>query len=352
MRLLQETLKAIKEIDRELEAPVRAHLDNLTKPPGSLGTLEDIAAQYCLITGTTRPSLGRKVIFTFAGDHGVAAEGVSAFPKEVTPQMVRNMLAGGAAVNVLAGHVGAEVRIIDIGVDDPLEGAQGLCRKKVRSGTANMAKGPAMTEAEAVHALETGIELAREAAREGVTLIGTGEMGIANTTPSAALFSALLGCPVEDVTGRGTGVDDEGLTRKISVIKKAQEVNREHLRDPLTTLAALGGLEIAGICGLVLGAASRRLPVVIDGFISSAGALVACKMSEAVKDYLYFSHCSAEAGHKTFFDLFGVKPLLDLKMRLGEGTGAALAMSIVEASLKIYNEMATFDSASVSKEDG
>ncbi|MBI5602133.1 MAG: nicotinate-nucleotide--dimethylbenzimidazole phosphoribosyltransferase, partial [Deltaproteobacteria bacterium] len=318
------------------------------KPPKSLGRLEDLAARFCLITNTTTPLLGRKKIFTFAGDHGVAEEGVSAYPKEVTPQMVRNILAGGAAVNVLARHAGAEVCVIDMGVDDPLADAPNLIRRKIKFGTNNMAKGAAMSLEEAGQAIEAGIELARSAAQDGVTLIGTGEMGIANTTPSSALFAALLPCPVEDITGRGTGIDDAGLIKKIEVIKRALKVNQAKLSDPLSTLAAVGGLEIAGICGLCLGAAASRIPVVVDGFISSAGALVACRLCPSVREYLFFSHLSEEAGHATFLRLFKVEPILDLKMRLGEGTGAALAMSIIEASVKIYNEMATFASAGVS----
>lgn len=348
MSKLTQTIKSIKPIDRSLEPAIRTHLDQLTKPPKSLGRLEDLAVQYCLITNTIKPRLDLKKIFTFAGDHGVAEEGVSAYPKEVTPQIVRNILAGGAAVNVLAKHVGAEVGVIDIGVDDPLTDAPNLIRRKVKSGTANIAKGAAMTLAEATQAIEVGIELARSAMQEGVTLIGTGEMGIANTTPSSALFAALLPCPVEDITGRGTGIDDTRLIKKIEVIKKALKVNQDRLTDPLNTLAALGGLEIAGICGLCLGAASVHVPVVVDGFISSAGALAACRLCPPVRDYLFFSHLSEEAGHALFLRLFNVEPILDLKMRLGEGTGAALAMNVIEAAVKIYNEMATFDSAGVS----
>jgi nicotinate-nucleotide--dimethylbenzimidazole phosphoribosyltransferase len=351
LSLLDKTIETIQSINRLLEPAIRDHLDHLTKPPKSLGRLEDLAVQYCLITDTLRPILGKKKIFTFAGDHGVAEEGVSAYPQEVTPQMVRNMLAGGAAVNVLAGHAGAAVSVIDIGVADPLTDAPTLIRRKIKSGTDNMALGSAMSLEEATRAIETGIDLAREAAAEGVTLIGTGEMGIANTTPSSALFAAMLPCPVEDITGRGTGIDDTGLSKKIEVIKRAMKVNQEKLAGPLNTLAALGGLEIAGICGLCLGAAWARVPVVVDGFISSAGALAACRLCPPVKDYLFFSHLSEEAGHATFLRIFKVEPILDLKMRLGEGTGAALAMTIIEAAVKIYNQMATFASAGV-KEKG
>src|SRR4030042_594815 len=239
MNKLARPPQSIEPIDRSLDPAARAHLDQLTKPPKSLGRLEDLAALYCLITGTPKPKLGRKKIFTFAGDHGVAEEGVSAYPKEVTPQMVRNRLAGGAAVNVLARHAGAELCVIDIGVADPLPDAPGLIRRKIKSGTDNIAIGPAMSLEETTQAIEIGIDLARSAAEEGVTLIGTGEMGIANTTPSSALFAALLPCPVEDITGRGTGIDDAGLMKKIEVIKRSLKVNQDKLTDPLNILAAL-----------------------------------------------------------------------------------------------------------------
>lgn len=348
---LQSTLKSIQPINKEIESKILDHLDDLTKPPGSLGKLEQIALKYCLITGTDRPELGKKKIFTFGGDHGVADEGVSAFPKVVTQQMVGNMLAGGAAINVLTRHIGADLAVIDIGVDWPEQEMPGLISRSVKQGTDNMATGPAMSLQEAEQAVLVGIELAEKAAEDGVTLIGTGEMGIANTTPSAALYAALLPCPVEEVTGRGTGVDDKGLIHKIEVIKKALEVNKERLGTPMETLAAVGGLEIAGICGLILGAASRKIPVVVDGFISSAAALAACRLNEEVKNYLFFSHLSQESGHKTFYKLFDAQPILDLELRLGEGSGAALAIPIIEAAIKIYNEMATFSSAGVDGSD-
>lgn len=348
METLQKTIEAVAPAEVHLKERVRAHLDSLTKPPGSLGRLEEIAVRYCLATGTSHPSMGKKRIITFAGDHGVAEEGVSAYPKQVTAQMVRNMLAGGAAVNVLARHSGAEVQVVDVGVDELLEDAAGLCDRKVAPGTRNIAEGPAMTREEAIAAVLVGVELARQGAEEGVTLLGAGEMGIANTTPSAALFAAILHCPVEQVTGRGTGVDDGALAAKVEVVKTALRVNADRLADPLGILAALGGFEIAGICGLALGGASRRVPVVVDGFISTAGALVATRLCERVADYLFFSHCSEEAGHGRVLDLMGVQPLLDLGMRLGEGTGAALAMLLIEAAVKVYSEMATFGAAGVS----
>ncbi len=346
---LDKTLELIRPADCSIEEQVRTHLYDLTKPPGSLGRLEEIAIQYCLATGRVSPVLGRKKIFCFAADHGVMDEGVSAYPRKVTPQMVMNMLAGGAAVNVLARHAGAELLVVDMGVDDPLEKADGLCRQKIRRGTDNIARGPAMSREEAARAIETGIGLAIEAASGGVTLLGTGEMGIGNTTPSSALFAAFLNCLAATVTGRGTGIDDERLRKKTAIIEQALEVNSARLTDPLGTLAALGGFEIAAICGLILGAASKKVPVVVDGFISSAGALAAIRMKKQVMDYLFFSHNSQERGHGAFFGQLGIKPILDLELRLGEGTGAALAFPVIEAAVKIYNEMATFSSASVSK---
>ncbi len=342
---------AVETLDGRLDEAIQAHLDDLTKPPGSLGALERLAARYCRIRGSAQAVLGGKTIVTFAGDHGVADEGVSAYPKAVTPQMVRNMLAGGAAINALAGHAGADLVVVDMGVDDPLDGAPGLRRRKIANGTCNIAKGPAMTVDQALLALEAGAELARQAVGGGATLLGTGEMGIANTTPASALMAALLPCPVEVVVGRGTGIDDERLAHKTRVVQQALDVNREDLGAPLETLAALGGFEIAGIAGLVLGAAAERVPVVVDGFISSAGALAAWRLCPAVGDYLYFSHLSEEAGHRVFYETLGVEPLLDLGLRLGEGTGAALAMTLIEASMRVYGEMATFSSAGVSDKE-
>ena len=346
---LKQIIDAIEPVAHELEPQIQAHLDDLTKPQGSLGRLEDIAMRYCMINQTLAPKLGKNIIFTFAADHGVAEEGVSAFPAEVTPQMVLNMVGGGAAVNVLGRHAGAENRVVDIGVNHDFGDLPGLVHRKVRPGTANMCKGPAMGLEEAEQALLIGARLAADAKQEGATLIGTGEMGIANTTAAAALFSVLIPCPPAEVTGRGTGIDDERLMHKTRVIEQALDMNKECLTDPLNILAAVGGLEIAGICGLCLGAAAERIPVVVDGFISSAAAYVACKLNPAVKDYLFFSHRSAEAGHAVFLDTFQTEPILDLGLRLGEGTGAALAINIIEASIKIYNEMATFSGAGVAE---
>ncbi len=350
MSKLQQTLEAIKTVDKSLEPEIQAHLDDLTKPKGSLGRLEELAMQYCLATKNVKPELPKKKIFCFAGDHGVADEGVSAFPQEVTPQMVFNMLAGGAAINVLARNAGAELAVVDMGVASELEG-EGLISRKVKAGTENMAKGPAMTVEEAIKAVEVGIELAEGAVADGFTLLGTGDMGIANTTPSTALYSVYLGITVKDITGRGTGIDDDQLKVKIDVIERALDVNRHLLTDPINILAAVGGLEIAGICGFILGAAANNIPVMVDGFISTAGAVTAMQMKTEVRDYLFFSHMSQEKGHRVIMEHIEARPVLDLDLRLGEGTGGALAMTIVDASVKIYSEMATFSSAGVSEKD-
>ena len=345
----QSILGSIRPVDNSLRGKIQAHLDDLTKPQGSLGRLEEVAMKFAVATGTDRPVLKKKKVFCFAADHGVAEEGVSAFPAEVTPQMVYNMLNGGAAINVLARHAGADIDVVDIGVNYDFPDHPGLRKSKIRKASANMAKGPAMSLDETLKALMTGISLARGAHEDGYHLLATGEMGIANTTPATALFAVLLDLPVESITGRGTGIDDNMLVHKVAVIKQAIENNRGSLSTPLEVLSSLGGFEIAGICGLILGAASVGMPVVVDGFISSAGAVAATKLSCKVSDYLFFSHLSNEQGHKAIMNKLGARPILDLDLRLGEGTGAALAMQVVEGAVKIYNEMATFSSANVSE---
>jgi nicotinate-nucleotide--dimethylbenzimidazole phosphoribosyltransferase len=347
MNLLKTTIKKIQPVDMTLEPKLRTRLDNLTKPTGSLGYMEDIVIRYGLMINSLDFKPGKKRIYTFAADHGVVESGVTCYPKEVTRQMVLNMLSGGAAINVLARHAGAEVAVVDMGVDADFDDSPGLVRRKIRKGTNNIEKGPAMTADETIQAIHVGIDLANIAKDDGVKMLGTGEMGIANTTPSSALFAVMLPCSVQEITGRGAGINDAMLTKKIGVIERAIKVNKVRLTDPLSTLAALGGFEIAGICGLCLGAAANRIPVVVDGFISTAGALAACRMCGIVKQYLFFSHLSHEQGHCVFMENFGVRPILDLDLRLGEGTGAAIAMTIIDASLKIYNEMATFGSAGV-----
>ncbi len=348
MSLLEKTIESIKPVNSQLERKAQQHLDNLTKPRGSLGRLEEFARRYCSIIGDLDPPYPRKVICVFAGDHGVAEEGVSAFPKEVTFQMVRNFLSGGAGINVLARHVGAEVRVVDIGVDHDLSGLPGLILRKVAWGTANFTKGPAMTREQAIAAIEVGIEIAREMVASGFGLLGTGEMGIANTTPASAITAVLCSESPETVTGRGTGIDQRAWQKKVEVIRAGIALNQPNPTDPIDVLAKVGGFEIGGICGFVLGAAAQGCPVVLDGFISSAGALVAYRLAPQVSQYLFAGHCSVEQGHRVQLSHMGLSPIIDLNLRLGEGTGAALAMGLIEAGLKIYKEMATFSGAGVS----
>ena len=349
---LQQLLNRIQPASRSLRDTAQAHLDDLTKPQGSLGRLEEIALKFVLATGSLTPVLSKKKICCFAADHGVAAEGVSAFPAEVTPQMVYNMLSGGAAINVLTRHAGVDLNVVDMGVNHDFPDMAGLVNRKIRPGSANMAIGPAMSEEDTLQAMLCGAELAAEAHEAGYHLLGTGEMGIANTTPATALYAVLLDVPVESITGRGTGIDDERLSHKIAVIKRALDINASRCTTPLGTLAALGGYEIAAITGFILGAAAARIPVVVDGFISSAGAVAALKLCPKVDDYLFFSHLSNEQGHRAVMQKLGARPILDLDLRLGEGTGAAIAMQLIEGALKIYNEMATFSAARVSEKSG
>ncbi len=350
MARLDEVVGRIGPVDPSFLKKAQERLDNLTKPRGSLGRLEEFAARFVAIREELRPRLDKKVIFTLAGDHGVAEEGVSAFPKEVTTQMVLNFIRGGAAINVLARHVGADVVVVDVGVDHDFGDLEGLVRRKVVRGTGNIRIGPAMARDEALRAIEAGIDLAEEYARRGYHIFGTGDMGIANTTPSSAIIAVFSGKPVEEVTGRGTGIDDATYERKVRVIEEAIAVNSPDPQDPIDVLSKVGGAEIGGIAGIVLGASSRRIPVVIDGFISTAGALVASRIEPKVKDYLFAAHRSVEKGHRVMLEMMGLEPFLDLSMRLGEGTGAALGIGLVEAAVKIYNEMATFDDAAVSRE--
>lgn len=350
MGLMENTLKNVKKVNKDFYAIAQRRLDNLTKPLGSLGRLEEFAKRLVAITENASPLLDKKVVFTFAGDHGVTEEGVSAYPKEVTPQMVFNFMRGGAGINVLARHAGADVVVIDIGVDYDFNAPEGLVTMKVVKGTGNFTKGPAMTREEAVRCIEAGIELANGYAAKGYKIFGTGDMGIGNTTPSSAIAAVLTGRPVSTVTGKGTGISDEALKRKISVIEQGITVNNPMPGDPIDVLAKVGGAEIGGIAGIVLGAAANRIPVVIDGFISTAGALIAYRMEPEVSEYMFAAHNSVEAGHKVMLGKMGLKPILDLDLRLGEGTGSALAMLMIEAGLKIYKEMATFGDAGVSNE--
>jgi len=339
----------IPPIDELAGQQARARQNSLTKPPGSLGRLEEISIQLAGMKADPLPNVDRKAVIIMAADHGVALEGVSAFPAEVTPQMVMNFLSGGAAINVLARQAGASVTIVDIGVAADFDPAlTGLWHRKVARGTSNMAKGPAMTRADAEKALACGMDVLADVAKEGLDLIATGEMGIGNTTPSSAIISVLTGLPVVKVTGRGTGLDDAGINRKIRVIENAIAVNRPDPENALDVLSKVGGLEIAGLAGVMIAAASRRIPVVVDGFISSAAAMIAVGLVPDVRNYLLSGHQSVEIGHQAMLRHLGLTPLIDLDLRLGEGTGAVLAFHLIEAASRILREMATFAEAGVS----
>lgn len=350
-RRIKERLQSIQPLKEKFFSLAQERWNSLTKPQGSLGQLEEIAKQYVAIVENLRPKIEKKVIYVFAADHGVVAEGVSAYPKEVTAQMVYNFLGGGAGINVLARHVGAKVVVVDIGVDHDFGNIPGLVNLKVARGTRNMVSGPAMTKEEAWQAITFGLEMADLAQKEKADLVGTGDMGIGNTTPSSAILAALTGLPPEKVTYRGTGIDDYALQRKIHVVQKALMINQPNPRDPLDVLAKVGGLEIAGIIGLIIGCAFHRIPIVVDGFISTAGAMIACALNPLIKRYIFAAHESAEIGHRFMWKELEAKPILNLSLRLGEGTGAALAMGIIEAALKLFKEMATFAEAGVSSRE-
>lgn len=347
--LLNRILKAIEPLDSSAMKKARQRQDSLTKPHGSLGRLEELSIQIAGIKGEVVPELKHKAIITMAADHGVVAEGVSLYPQEVTRQMVFNFLDGGAAINVLANHIGARVVIVDMGVIGGFEPLPGLLCKMIDFGTRNMAKEPAMNQQQTMDALEYGIEVVGDEIGKGLDIIGTGDMGLGNTTASSAILAAISRYPVDKVTDRGTGVDDEQLAHKVEVIKQALSVNNPDPKDPMDVLAKVGGFEIGGLAGVMLAGAAHRIPVVIDGFISGAAALIAAGLSPQVKDYLIPAHVSAEAGHGLMLDFMGLKPLLDLNMRLGEGTGAAIGIFLAEAAVKILGQMATFAEAGVSE---
>ncbi len=351
MELLKKVISNIEKIDYSLADKTQKRLDNLTKPQGSLGRLEDLARQVVEISRKDKPGLKNKVIFTFAADHGVTEEGISAYPKEVTAQMVYNFIRGGAGINVLAHQAGTKVVVADLGVAEKLSVADGksFVDKKVALGTRNFARGAAMTMEEAVRSIENGIEIFLDEYNKGIDIAGIGEMGIGNTASASAISAVIIGKPVKELTGRGTGIDDKTHSRKIEVIQKAIELNKPNPKDGVDVLSKVGGFEIGGLAGVVLAAASKRVPVVIDGFISTCAALIAYTIEPKVRDYLIASHCSVEKGHKIVLEYLGLKPILDLSLRLGEGTGAALAMNIVDAAVKVLNEMATFEAAGVSE---
>ncbi len=347
MTELSQVIGQIKPLEPAWLARAQERLDSLTKPPGSLGRLEELAARYVAIRQELFPPLINKRVVVFAADHGVVAEGVSAYPQEVTFQMVYNFLRGGAGINVLARHAGAGVEVVDIGVNHDFAQEPGLIIRKVAHGSANLARQPAMSREEALRAVLVGVERAQAALAAGVDALAAGDMGIGNTTPAAALAAVFTGQEPAAVTGRGTGIAAEALRHKVAVIERALTLHRPDPDDPLGALAQVGGLEIGGIAGLILGAAAGRRPLMLDGFIATAGALVAARLAPAAVDYLIAAHRSVEPGHQLMLDTLGLSPLLDFKMRLGEGTGAALGFTLLEAGLKIYKEMATFAEAGV-----
>jgi nicotinate-nucleotide--dimethylbenzimidazole phosphoribosyltransferase len=351
MNILEEACRAIKPVDARWLIAADSRHRILTKPPGSLGHLETIGSRLAAIAESARPCVMKKRIYVTAADHGVTREGVSAYPRDVTHQMVINFLTGGAAINVLARHSAIEVQVVDAGVDYEFPAHPCLIDHKISRGTSNMATGPAMSRDQALRAISNGIELAGKAKRDGVNLLGMGEMGIGNTTAASAITALLTGREIDDVTGRGTGVGDQMLAQKRRVIRRAIDVNQPDPRDPFDILQKVGGFEIAVMMGLTLGAAAERIAIVADGFISCAAAALAVGACPAARDYLFLGHLSAEPGHRPLLEYIGGRPIVDLAMRLGEGTGAALAIHIIEASARILSEMATFAEAGVSDKE-
>jgi len=347
---IEQTLARVGPLNTAAMDVVRQRLDTLTKPPGSLGRLEELAIQLAGICGESFPLDTRKKIVVMAADHGITDEGVSAFPQAVTAQMVANFVNGGAAINVLARLCGAAVRVVDIGVVSEIT-APGVTRAKVRPATANFAREAAMSKEEALQALAVGIRVAEEEVCAGTRLLGTGEMGIGNTTASSAVMAALTGYSPQRLVGSGTGIDDHGVVHKTAVVERALAYHCLKPDQPLEVLSKVGGLEIAGLAGLMIGAAACRCPVVIDGFISSVAALVAVRINALVLPFIIPSHLSREPGHAFLLEHLELKPYLHLNMRLGEGTGAALTMHLVEAAARILSEMATFTEAGVNNKE-
>lgn len=340
-----DALKRVRPVDLALYESALERHDTLTKPPGSLGRLEPLGARLAALQGTLKPRIGKRAVAVFAADHGVTAAGVSAYPKSVTAAMVRNFLAGGAAINALAGAAQAELLVVDVGVEADLPAHPRLVSRKIAPGTKNMLTAPAMTGAEVEEALNVGSEVARALIANGATLLAGGEMGIGNTTAAAALTAFLTGSSPSEVTGRGTGLDDAGLARKVAVIEKVLMRHHAGLTGPLDALERLGGLEIAALTGFYVGAASARVPIVLDGFISTSAALVAVRLEPAVGDYLFASHLSQERGHRVQLGALGLESLFDLELRLGEGSGAVLAFGMLEGAAAVLAGMATFDEA-------
>ena len=344
-------LPYIPDFDVQNAGLAQQRQNTLTKPAGSLGRLEALSVQLAGITGSSRPSFPHKSVIVMAGDHGVTAEGVSAYPAEVTKQMVLNFLRGGAAINVLARQAGARVIVVDIGVAADFGEVTNLVQRKVARGTQNMRRGPAMTRGQAEESIQVGMDAANAEIAKGMDLLAVGEMGIGNTSPSSAITSLYTGLPVSLVTGRGTGLDETGFLHKVEIIEQAIALNKPDSGDPIDVLSKVGGFEIGGLAGAILSAAAHRLPVVLDGFISGAAALIAVGLEPRVKPFLIASHRSVEAGHRAILEQLGLRPLLDLDLRLGEGTGAALAFHLIDAAVNTLNDMATFSEAGVSSKE-
>lgn len=349
MRNLDSIINGITDIDRAMLKKAKEHTAQLIMPPRALGRLHDIGERLCAIFSTLKPDVRRKAFFVMAGDHGVAKEGVSAFPQQVTGEMVKCFIKGAAGINVLARQLPAEVTVVDMGIIPRFKEERNLLVRKIRSGTDNIAQGPAMTRTEAENAVLAGFEVGSSAIKDGVRLLGTGDMGIANTTPSSAVGAVIAGKSVDEMTGRGTGINDEAFTLKCAVIEKAITVNNPDPSDGIDVLSKVGGFEIGGIAGLVLAAAYHRRPIVIDGLISTAGALIAHAMNPLVAEYIFAGHTSVEQGHKYMLSHIGVEPIINLGLRLGEGTGGALAMHVIEAAARVCNEVLTFEEAGVTE---
>mgnify|MGYP001242943241 FL=1 len=348
MSLLTETVNAIAPIDKNFHEKALARLADQARPAGSLGLLEDTSARLAAIKKTLDVRLPNKYILTCAGDHGIVAEGVSLFPQAVTAQMVYNFINGGASINVLARHAGARVMVVDFGVNHDFEPNLAIFHKKIGKGTKNFFNEPAMSREEAIAVIEAGIETVNELCEQSdVDMIGTGDMGIGNTSPSTAIIAAFSKIPANQLTGRGTGLNDQRLSHKTAVIESALNTLKPNPDDPIDVLSKVGGFEIGGIAGIVIGAATRGLPVLSDGFISTAGTLIAAELAPAVKDYLFAAHQSVEIGHRYMMERIGIQPLLKLNMRLGEGTGAALAMEILDAATRVLAEIKTFDEVNI-----
>jgi nicotinate-nucleotide--dimethylbenzimidazole phosphoribosyltransferase len=346
--MFEETLNMIEGLDIKIIGAVKKRLDSLSKPLGSLGKLEDIVQQIAGITGQVFPNIGKKAIVIMCSDNGVVDEGITQAPKNVTSAVTKNFFKGITGINVFARHTGADIFVVDIGIDDDIE-CPGIICKKIRKGTRNMALGPAMTRDETIKAIEAGISVVSDLRDNGYNLLGTGEMGIGNTTTSSAIVAVLTGAKIEEVVGRGAGLTSEGLKKKIDVVKHSIKINNPDHKDPLDVLSKLGGYDIAGLVGCYIGAAANRVPILIDGFISSTAALLATRIKPEVKSFMLPSHMSSEPGSRKVIDALGLEPYLKLDMRLGEGTGAALAFHVIDAAMTAYKEMGTFDDARIDK---